>query len=383
MGRIALAWTLTWVLTWAHTSAGPAAAQGNCSFAEGFASLQVQVPDVVGQCLENEQHNPESGDAVQRTTNGLLVWRKADNHTAFTNGNQTWINGPNGLVNRPNDTRFSWESNSQGLPVRENTNTPAGDGALLPGHRVVAYYGNPRSAAMGVLGQLPPDQMLDRLDQQAQAYAQQDPDTPVRPALELVAVAAQRAPGADGLYRGRSSPAEIEQVIGWARSRDYLTILDVQPGRSTFAAEVEPLLPYLAQPDVHLALDPEWAMEPGQVPGQSIGGTSAATVNQIAQTLAEVVESNKLPPKLLIVHRFLDRMVRNAGEIAQDPRVQVTIVMDGVGGPAGKISRYNQLVHSQEAQYAGFKVFYTEDTNPLSPEQVLGLTPPPQVVIYQ
>lgn len=205
----------------------------------------------------------------------------------------------------------------------------------------------------------------------------------MRPALELVAVLAQQAPGADGLYRRRAAAEEIEQVAAWARSRDYLVILDIQPGRSTFAAEVAALAPFLAQPDVHLALDPEWAMAPGQVPGQTIGSADAATVNHTIQTLAAIVAEHDLPPKLLIVHRFQDRMLANAAQIDLDPRVQVVITMDGVGGPEAKIGRYGQVVRDQPVQFAGFKVFYTQDTNPLTPEQVLGLDPAPHVVIYQ
>jgi hypothetical protein len=75
----------------------------------GFAQLAVQLPQQVGSCLENEAHNPENGDAVQPTTGGLLVWRKADNWTAFTDGFQTWINGPTGLVRRLNTERCTWE----------------------------------------------------------------------------------------------------------------------------------------------------------------------------------------------------------------------------------------------------------------------------------
>lgn len=88
----------------------PAAAAGACQFQFGFATLHAQIPTVVGSCLENERHDPVTGDAVQRTTGGLLVWRKAANLTSFTNGEQTWVLGPNGLAQRPNDQRFAWEA---------------------------------------------------------------------------------------------------------------------------------------------------------------------------------------------------------------------------------------------------------------------------------
>src|SRR5262245_2157606 len=86
----------------------------DCEFVLGFKALADLIPDRVGNCLDNESHNPANGDALQHTTawhgqGGLLVWRKADNWTAFTDGSTTWINGPDGLVSRPNSgPLFPW-----------------------------------------------------------------------------------------------------------------------------------------------------------------------------------------------------------------------------------------------------------------------------------
>lgn len=113
-------------MTTAQTFAAP-----SCQFVLGFAALDAMIPQQVGQCLENEQHNPANGDAIQHTTGGLLVWRKADNWTAFTDGYHTWINGPYGLEERLNTQRFAWEANPHHLPVvpdpqAANTATTAG-----------------------------------------------------------------------------------------------------------------------------------------------------------------------------------------------------------------------------------------------------------------
>ena len=95
-----------------------ASARGqSCGFVLGFATLHDLIPEIVGQCLENEHHNPENGDGLQQTTNGLLVWRKSDNFTAFTDGSRTWVNGPFGLQQRLNDQRFFWEWNPERLPI--------------------------------------------------------------------------------------------------------------------------------------------------------------------------------------------------------------------------------------------------------------------------
>jgi hypothetical protein len=92
-----------------YTSATSAA---DCQFVLGFQTLHDLIPQIVGECLEDEHYDPVNGDGLQATTNGLLVWRKADNSAAFTNGARTWVNGPFGLQTRLNLERFSWESDS-------------------------------------------------------------------------------------------------------------------------------------------------------------------------------------------------------------------------------------------------------------------------------
>jgi hypothetical protein len=85
-------------------------AQTTCRFVMGFEALRNLVgAQKVGTCLEDEHFNLENGNAEQRTAGGLLVWRKVDNFTAFTDGGTTWVNGPNGMQSRPNGERFSWE----------------------------------------------------------------------------------------------------------------------------------------------------------------------------------------------------------------------------------------------------------------------------------
>ena len=89
-----------------------------CRFVHGFAEARSAVPDVIGECVENERSDPASGDTLQRTTRGLLVWRKADGLVAFTDGHRTWVRGPDGSVRvRGNDERFAWEAAPAGAPA--------------------------------------------------------------------------------------------------------------------------------------------------------------------------------------------------------------------------------------------------------------------------
>jgi hypothetical protein len=256
-------------------------------------------------------------------------------------------------------------------------------GALLPTNRIVAYYGNPLSPILGRLGEAPPDQMIARLRQTANYYAEADPSRPVKPALELITPLAQGSPGEDGLYRARLSSDVTDEVARWADDNDLLLILDVQVGRSSVADELPALLPYLKRPNTHLALDPEFAMGPGEVPGRTIGSLDAADVNIAIETLAGIVQSDNLPPKVLIVHRFLPSMLTGADAIEADPRVQVVIDMDGFGSPAAKISKYHAFIRDAGADFGGIKLFYKYDPPLLDPEDVVGLDPPPDVVIYQ
>ncbi|HEY0581559.1 MAG TPA: hypothetical protein VGE94_05205, partial [Chloroflexota bacterium] len=268
-------------------------------------------------------------------------------------------------------------------PLPTPTAVPDPRRPLLPEHRIVAYYGNPLSKQMGILGELGPAEMLKKLEQQAALYQAADRTRTVIPALDLVTPAAQGEPGEDGTYRARMKPEVIEQVAGWAESAHTLLILDVQIGRSTVAEEVNVLLPYLRRPYVHLALDPEFAMLPGKVPGQVVGTMDASAINGAIQTLADLVRRENLPPKVLIVHRFTDDMITNAAEIRPDPNVQVIITMDGFGGPELKLAQYHEYVYKQRVQFAGIKLFYHHDEPLLSPSAVVDLDPFPDLVIYQ
>lgn len=254
---------------------------------------------------------------------------------------------------------------------------------LLPECRIVTYYGNPLSKKMGILGEIPPEEMLDRLEAQAEQWRRADPETPVLPALELVATVASDTPGPDGMYRNRMPDALIEKVISWAARRNWLVILDVQIGRSTVRAEVERLKPFLERPHVHLALDPEFDMPRGVAPGRRIGSSDGEDVNVASIILSTIVARGELPPKLLIVHRFTTQMLKRRERIRLDPRVQIAVVMDGFGPPALKRRVYRVTVKNEPVQHAGIKLFYKNDRPLMSPADVLALDPKPLVVIYQ
>lgn len=260
-------------------------------------------------------------------------------------------------------------------------------GSILPAKRIVAYYGNPYSKRMGVLGEYPKDEMLRRLDREVAAWQKVDPATPVQPALHLITTVAQGDAGKDGRYRMRHSDALTEKVYGWAKERNALLFLDVQVGLSTIQEEYPRLEAFLARPDVHLGMDPEFSMKDGTRPGKKIGTYDAADVNWVIDRLAKLVTEKGLPPKILVVHRFTRPMLTNASKIKRDPRVQVVIHMDGWGPPSLKKDSYAAYVYADPVQFTGFKLFYKNDTRYGGPmmtaAQVFTLTPRPLYIQYQ
>lgn len=268
-------------------------------------------------------------------------------------------------------------------PELRGNGASAPSDALLPGHRIVTFYGNPRSRGMGILGALSPDSMLRRLEVQAAAWTEADPSVPVLRGLHLVTVVAQPHPGADGMYRSRMPATLVQEVLGWTEADSLLLFLDIQPGRSPAVREAQVYRELLSHPRVHLALDPEFAMGSDGVPGRIIGSLHADDINPVITLLAELVEEQGLPPKILVVHRFTAGMVRGASGIRLDPRVQVVMNMDGFGAPHLKRDSYRAYVASEPVQFTGFKLFYQQDVPLMAPADVLALRPVPHLVIYQ
>ena len=258
-------------------------------------------------------------------------------------------------------------------------------GSILPSKRIIAFYGNPRSVRMGILGEFAPDEMLRKLDAEVAEWNRLDPKTPVQPALHLIAVVAAGDKGFDGKYRNRMDSTLIEKVYGWAKSRNAIMFLDVQVGLSTLQEELPRLERFLKRPDVHLGIDPEFSMKDGTRPGKKIGTYDAADINYASRYLAELVDKNKLPPKVLVIHRFTQRGVTNAKSIRLDPKVQIVMHMDGFGPPSLKRDSYYSYIKKGPVQFAGWKQFTkAKNDKPTTPRsEILRLWPVPLYIQVQ
>lgn len=261
-------------------------------------------------------------------------------------------------------------------------------GALLPFNRIIAYYGNFYSKGMGVLGEYPEAQMLQMLSNEQKKWETADPATPTVPAINYIAITAQELPGKEGKYLLRMPDTEIDKAVELANKIDGIVILDIQIGFSSLEHELPMLEKYLAMPNVHLGLDPEFHMIGDDPPGHVIGSFDARDINYAAEYMANLVREHDLPPKVLIVHRFTQRMVTNYQNIEPLPEVQVVMDMDGWGPPLKKINTYKAFVAPEPVQFTGFKIFYKNDLKPpserlLTPGDLLKLTPQPMFIQYQ
>jgi hypothetical protein len=258
---------------------------------------------------------------------------------------------------------------------------PRGGRRIFPDHRVVAFYGAPQSERLGALGVGSPDRAAARLRRVARGYATEQ--RPVLPALELIATIAAAGPGDDALHRIHQTAATIEQYLSAARRAKALLLLDIQPGRGDFLAEAQRLEPWLGQPDVGLAIDPEWHVGANEIPGKTIGSVTAEDINEVTEYLASFVSRHELPEKLVVVHQFTRDMIEGKERVLERSGLAITMNVDGFGDRASKRTKYAQFTREVPRFYDGFKLFYEEDTNLMSPREVLRLRPSPDLVVYE
>jgi hypothetical protein len=269
-------------------------------------------------------------------------------------------------------------------PTRAAKELPRGGRTLFPDHRLVGFCGTPGAPALGALqGNLPV--VAKTLEVQAAQYAR---GRKLLPVFELIAVVVQGWPGTDGKYRRRVDDAVVRDYLRVARQSRALLLLNIQPGQSDFVTEVKTFDEYLREPDVGVALDPEWAMKVKQRPGVFYGQTNGATLNEVAAYLSILVEENDLPEKALVFHQVNQWVLKDESELRSHPGVVVIKSVDGLGPMHAKIATYGYLMGTMTAGvHPGFKLFFDEDRRIggrlMTPAEVLALSPQPEYVMYE
>jgi hypothetical protein len=161
-----------------------------------------------------------------------------------------------------------------------------------------------------------------------------------------------------------------------------LVILDLQPGRGNFLPQARQLERFLIQPHVGIALDPEWRMPAGKVPGKTIGTVRAAEVNSVSAYVSGLVAQHRLPQKLFVLHQFRASMLPDVHQVRQRPGLAMVQHVDGFGTRSEKDATWNRLRRPHQF-HMGYKLFYDEDIKRYGPADVLRFKPVPELVSYQ
>lgn len=261
--------------------------------------------------------------------------------------------------------------------------------ATLPGGRVtvfggnrflVAYYGTAGTGSLGVLGEASPERIVPRLLRAARPFAKAGRKT--QPVFELITTVAHATPTKTGTYSSDIDHALVKQYIRAAHRHGALVVLDLQPGKANFLTVAKRWAWALKDPYVGLALDPEWRMSRGGVPGRKIGSVSAAEINRVSRWLSALTTRENLPQKVFVLHQFRTDMIRGITRVRSHRNLALVQHVDGFGPPKAKLSTFRAV--AKPRQFAlGFKLFYDEDVPRMRPAQVLRIRPRVSFVSFQ
>lgn len=271
------------------------------------------------------------------------------------------------------------------IQLAENGELPGGGGLVFPGRRMIATYGHPSGPALGQMGEQPPAEAVNQVKEWVRQY-QELTDEKVIPAFEIIATVASSEPGDDGNFTNESDPAELVPYIDAITEAGGYAVIDLQPGLTTFKEQAVRYEELLKRPNVGLALDAEWKLQPGQEPAAQVGSSSAAEINETTQWLADLTRENGLPQKALIVHQFQLAMLPDRQNIdTSAPELSFILHADGHGTAEQKFETWNVMRQDLQPQFfMAWKNFIDEDLPMFTPEQTYNVVQPrPWFVSYQ
>jgi hypothetical protein len=261
---------------------------------------------------------------------------------------------------------------------------PGGGQLLFPMRKIVALYGNPTAPALGVLGHQGLTASIARAKAVASQYNRLT-KVPVIPAFEIIATVAQGSPGPSGSYSYESPVASLRPWVNAATRAGLYVILDLQPGRDNLLAQAKVYQRLLVRPNVGLALDSEWKLQPGQVPLRQIGSVSITEINSVVNWLSRLTARHHLPQKLLELHQFRLSMIQNEARLdTRHNELAIVINMDGQGAPSVKQDTWGAIIAAApRGVHFGWKDFYVKDKPMLGPAATIHRTPVPVLISYQ
>lgn len=246
---------------------------------------------------------------------------------------------------------------------------------------LVAYYGTYGTSSLGVLGSEPIPEITTRLRRAAAPFGPVS-GKKVQIVYELIATIADGFPGADGTYSHDIPRSEVQAYMTAAKKNHALLILDLQPGRSDFLTVAKRYAWALKQPYVGIALDPEWRMGPGDVPGEVIGSVTAAEVNATAAYVGALTKKDRLPQKVFMIHQFVASSIQDIADIKPVRGLAMVQHVDGFGGRQDKLATYHNVARPHQFDI-GFKLFYRDDVDMFTPAELMAQVPAVTFVSYQ
>jgi len=262
-------------------------------------------------------------------------------------------------------------------PVRERS------ASVLDKNQMVVFYGTPLASGLGILGEMKPDDAARMVKVQAAIYDEINGERGAVGAMDVIYGLAQDEPTSNGLYVRYLSDQHVQRYLRLADKYAFQVILDLQIGRGRIPDEVRKIERYLLNPRVHVAIDPEYAVGPEGQPIQTPGRMSGHELNEVQDYIGGLIETHNLPPKMIIIHQFLDSTVVEGEATRKVENIDLVLNMDAFGATRDKAKKYHKYSSLPYAQRDSYNIFLKQDERVLSEEEVLDLAPMPDIVFYQ
>lgn len=256
-------------------------------------------------------------------------------------------------------------------------------GNLVEDNQVVVFYGTPRASGLGILGTFEPEEAARRLATQTRVFDRANGDRGAIGAMEVIYGMVTAEPGPRNDHVAYLKDSEIQPYLDLAEEYDHQVILDLQIGRNDPSDEIRKIERFLKNPRVHVAIDPEYAVGPHGVPIVNSGRITGDEINEVQREVRRIVRKHNLPPKMVIVHQFMDHTIIDGEDVRRYGGINLILNMDAFGDVPAKIRMYEHFASKSWAHRNSYNVFLKQDSHISSEEELLKLDPMPDMFMYQ